>query len=503
MLEVGAKPVFVDIDPVTRAIDLARAEAAITPRTRALIPVDLAGLPVDRDRLNGLARRRGLRVVEDAAQSFGSTWKGARIGSFGDLVSLSFHANKNITTSEGGCLVLNDEKEARLAEQYRLQGVVRTGHDGMDVRGRRREVQHDRTSRRGSDSASCRTWRSSPRRGATSRGPTSRSSTGPPCAPLGLGMPVANFTDSNWHMFQVMLPEDRLSVRRSAVMEEMKLAGIGTGVPLPGDPTSSPCTGGWDGRRATSPRGTRGPQPPHDPALPRDDPRRRGPGRRDPGLDPRKAPQGMSSAPALSVVIPVFNEELNLRSSSRGSNGPRRARPHLRGDLHETDGSSDRSLDLLRAQHRARPKVTRVIDFNANYGQHMAIMAAFERVRGDVVVTLDADLQNPPRRSRSCSSSSTRATTTWADSGSTDATSLFRTAASRVINFVRSRTTSIEMTDQGCMLRAYSRPIIDAIVQSGATNTFIPALAYSFSGNPTEVGVKHEERNAGVSNYSL
>ena len=75
--------------------------------------------------------------------------------------------------------------------------------------------------------------------------------------------------------------------------------------------------------------------------------------------------------------------------------------------------------------------------------------------------------------------------------------------ASRVINVVRSRTTSIEMTDQGCMLRAYSRPIIDAIVRSGAINTFIPALAYSFSGNPTEVGVRHEERHAGMSNYSL
>ena len=132
-LEVGARPVFVDIDPVTRNLDLERVEAAITPATRAIIPVDLAGLPVDRDRLYAIAKKHQLRVVEDAAQSFGSTWKGKRIGAIGDFVSFSFHPNKNVTTIEGGALVLNDEREAKLAEQYRLQGVVRSGFDGMEV----------------------------------------------------------------------------------------------------------------------------------------------------------------------------------------------------------------------------------------------------------------------------------------------------------------------------------------------------------------------------------
>ena len=105
VLEVGARPVFVDIDPVTRNLDPDRIEAAITPATRAIIPVDLAGLPVDRDRLYVIAKRHQLRVIEDAAQSFGSAWQGRRIGAFGDFVSFSFHANKNITTAEGGCLV--------------------------------------------------------------------------------------------------------------------------------------------------------------------------------------------------------------------------------------------------------------------------------------------------------------------------------------------------------------------------------------------------------------
>lgn len=133
ILEVGATPVFADIDPVTRNIDLDKVEAAITPRTRAIIPVYLAGKPVDMDRLYAIAAKHKLRVVEDAAQALGSSWKGRPIGSFGDFVSFSFQANKNITTSEGGCLVLNNEDEAKLAEKYRLQGVTRSGWDGIEV----------------------------------------------------------------------------------------------------------------------------------------------------------------------------------------------------------------------------------------------------------------------------------------------------------------------------------------------------------------------------------
>jgi dTDP-4-amino-4,6-dideoxygalactose transaminase len=135
VLRAGARPVFVDCDARTRNIDLELIEAAITPRTRAIMPVDLAGLPVDRDRLYAIATARRLRVIEDAAQSMGANWAGRLIGSCGDLVSISFHANKNITSAEGGCLVLNDEEEARRCELWRLQGAVRRGDswEGMDV----------------------------------------------------------------------------------------------------------------------------------------------------------------------------------------------------------------------------------------------------------------------------------------------------------------------------------------------------------------------------------
>ena len=211
----------------------------------------------------------------------------------------------------------------------------------------------------------------------------------------------------------------------------------------------------------------------------------------------------MSAVPEISVVIPVYNEALNLPVLFSRLYPVLDALGKPYEVIFTNDGSADSSLELLREQYLLRPAVTRIIDFNANYGQHMAIMAAFERVRGQVIVTLDADLQNPPEEIPKL--------LLLIDVGHdyvggfriNRKDSLFRTVASRIINSVRKATTSIEMQDQGCMLRAYRRPIIDAIVRSGANNTFIPALAYSFSGNPTEVGVRHEERHAGESNYSL
>jgi undecaprenyl-phosphate 4-deoxy-4-formamido-L-arabinose transferase len=211
----------------------------------------------------------------------------------------------------------------------------------------------------------------------------------------------------------------------------------------------------------------------------------------------------MTATPQLSVVIPVYNEELNLPMLFARLYPVLDAAGRSYEIIFTNDGSADRSIELLRAQHAARPDVTRVIDFNSNYGQHMAIMAAFERVRGDVIITLDADLQNPPEEIPKLLEKIDAGHDYVGGYRLNRQDSFFRTYASKLINFVREKTTSIEMTDQGCMLRAYRRPIIDAIVRSGAINTFIPALAYSFSANPGEVGVKHEERHAGVSNYSF
>lgn len=229
VLAVGATPVFVDIDPVTRNIDASRIEAAISPRTRAILPVHLAGLPADLDAIYALADRHNLRVIEDAAQAIGSLWKHQRIGSFGDFASFSFHPNKNITSIEGGCLVLPADADVDLARRLRLQGVQRSGLDGMDV-----DVVGGKSNL--TDVAARVGWgqlqhleRFNARRRELAQqyfaefdalGVEAR----------GVQLPPRDFIQSNWHMFQIVLPRQ---VARAAVMQALKDRGITTGVHYP------------------------------------------------------------------------------------------------------------------------------------------------------------------------------------------------------------------------------------------------------------------------------
>ncbi len=228
ILQVGARPVFVDIDPVTRNIDLDRVEAAITERTRALLPVDLAGLPVDRDRLHAIAQRHGLRVLEDAAQAMGATWRGRRIGSFGDYVALSFHANKNMTSTEGGALVLPAGADLARCERWRLQGVQRFPDGTMDVDlpGGKSNLT-DVAARIGLGQLARLDTFNARRRDLARRyfAGLDRS--------LGLELPVEDFEQSNWHMFQLVLPVQRMAGGRSAFIEAMSKRRIGIGVHYP------------------------------------------------------------------------------------------------------------------------------------------------------------------------------------------------------------------------------------------------------------------------------
>jgi undecaprenyl-phosphate 4-deoxy-4-formamido-L-arabinose transferase len=217
-----------------------------------------------------------------------------------------------------------------------------------------------------------------------------------------------------------------------------------------------------------------------------------------PEIDPPNMP-----APLVSVIIPVFNEEQTL--------------PLLFGRLYPAldklgvnyeilfinDGSRDRSAALLREQFQARPEVTRVILFGGNFGQHMAIMAGFEHCRGSRIVTLDADLQNPPEEIGKLLTAMDEGHDYVGSIRTERQDSVFRRRASRAMNWLRERITKIRMTDQGCMLRAYDRNIVDAIKSSQEVNTFIPALAYTYASDPTEIEVAHEERAAGDSKYSL
>lgn len=205
----------------------------------------------------------------------------------------------------------------------------------------------------------------------------------------------------------------------------------------------------------------------------------------------------------LSVIIPVYNEEQGLQSLFDRLYPALDALDRPYEIIFINDGSRDRSAMLLKNQFEARRDVTRVILLKGNFGQHMAIMAGFEQVRGKYIVTLDADLQNPPEEIGKLLEKMDEGHDYVGSIRKNRQDDLWRSIASRMMNRLRERITKIKMTDQGCMLRAYSRSIIDAINSAREINTFIPALAYTFASNPTEIEVEHEERTAGESKYSL
>lgn len=217
-------------------------------------------------------------------------------------------------------------------------------------------------------------------------------------------------------------------------------------------------------------------------------------------------PGSASPRPDLSVVIPVYNEEEGLQAlfdrlyPALDKLAAERA---LRYEIvFINDGSRDRSPQMLASQYRLRPEVTRVVLFNGNYGQHMAILAGFERARGEMVITLDADLQNPPEEIAPIVEAMRQGHDYVGTIRRNRQDSAWRRYASRAMNRLRERITRIRMTDQGCMMRGYSRHIISLINQCHEVNTFIPALAYTFAQRPIEIEIGHEERAAGESKYS-
>jgi undecaprenyl-phosphate 4-deoxy-4-formamido-L-arabinose transferase len=208
-------------------------------------------------------------------------------------------------------------------------------------------------------------------------------------------------------------------------------------------------------------------------------------------------------APQVSVVIPVYNEQEGLAALFARLYPALDALQRRYEILFVDDGSSDQSVAVLREQFERRPDVTRVVIFSGNFGQHNAILAGFAQVRGQQIVTLDADLQNPPEEISRLLAELDRGHDYVGSVRQMRQDSIFRRWPSRVLNLIRERTTSIHITDQGCMLRAYSRNVVDAINQCPEVNTFIPALAYLFARSPVEIPVRHEERSAGNSKYSM
>ncbi|MDA8415140.1 MAG: glycosyltransferase [Desulfobacteraceae bacterium] len=206
--------------------------------------------------------------------------------------------------------------------------------------------------------------------------------------------------------------------------------------------------------------------------------------------------------PYLSIVIPVYNEESNLLPLIarlypvvEGMNRPFEI-------IFTNDGSRDRSLEILRRMVKQYPGV-KVVEFNGNFGQHMAILAAFEMSRGEIVITLDADLQNPPEEIPRLVAEIEKGFDVVGTIRQKRQDSLFRKLASRAVNITTNKMTGMKMNDYGCMLRAYHHDIIENINRCGESTTFIPALAQTFASNPTEIEVTHAERAAGESKYSL
>lgn len=211
----------------------------------------------------------------------------------------------------------------------------------------------------------------------------------------------------------------------------------------------------------------------------------------------------MISAPKLSVVIPVYNEEQVLDTLFR------RLYPALDalGVPYEcvfvNDGSKDKSAAMLRQQFQRRPHETRVVLFHANFGQHSAVMAGLAHARGDYVITMDADLQNPPEELGKLVEKLEQGYDYVGTIRMKRQDSFWRRWLSKGVNQVREWITPVRITDQGCMMRGYGRFVIKALNETREVNTFIPALASLYAMNPIEVPIAHEERHAGKSKYSL
>ena len=225
---VRAKPVFVDIELASRNIDVARIEAAIGPRTRAIMPVHFSGLAVDMDAVLSIAAKHGLRVIEDAAHAIGTRHRGRLIGSFGDLTVFSFHPNKNMTSIEGGAIATGDEKAARLVEQYRFHGIKRTAEGEVDVMfpGAKSNLT-DVAAQIGIDQLQRLDGFNERRRALAER--YFEELDGYPGAVL----PARGDSGHAWHMFQLVIDFDARGIARTEFQKRMAERGIGTGVHYP------------------------------------------------------------------------------------------------------------------------------------------------------------------------------------------------------------------------------------------------------------------------------
>ncbi|MFZ4789868.1 MAG: DegT/DnrJ/EryC1/StrS family aminotransferase [Candidatus Competibacteraceae bacterium] len=227
--KVGARPIFVDVELISRNLDFNAVERAITPRTKAIMPTHFGGLPVDMDRLYKIAGKYGLRVIEDAALAMGSSWRGRRIGSFGDLIVFSFHPNKNMTTIEGGALVINDEAEALEVEKLRFHGITRLPDGTRDVVFPGGKFNLPDVNARIGLGQLAQLEEFNSRRREWVADYFQLLQTDPPCLLPHPGYP-GDASGHSWNLFAPLLPLDRLRIDRSQFRAALESRGIGTGI---------------------------------------------------------------------------------------------------------------------------------------------------------------------------------------------------------------------------------------------------------------------------------
>jgi len=228
VMRVGAIPVFVDVELRSRNLDLALVPAAISPRVRAIMPVHFAGLPVDQERLYDIAAKHGVRVIEDAAHAIGSTYRGRRIGSFGDVACFSFHPNKNLTTIEGGAIAFGSGVDVDLIELERFHGIIRDGEGNVDVvRAGGKYNLSDVAARLGLAQLERLDGFTARRRELASLY-FDELGIDPPGV-----LPERGDSDHCWNMFTLLLPFDQLGMTRAQFQHAMGQRGIGVGVHYP------------------------------------------------------------------------------------------------------------------------------------------------------------------------------------------------------------------------------------------------------------------------------
>ena len=205
----------------------------------------------------------------------------------------------------------------------------------------------------------------------------------------------------------------------------------------------------------------------------------------------------------ISIVIPVFNEAENLSALFERLFKVLSGIKYKSEIIFVNDGSKDLSLPILLKEYQKHPDIIRIIDFNGNFGQHTAIMAGFKESKGNLIITMDADLQNPPEEIPRIISEFESGHDVIGTVRMNRKDTFFRRYASKIVNKLMNKVTGFSLRDYGCMLRGYSREIIDIINECNEVSTFIPALAQKFASNPIEIEVSHNAREKGVSKYNV